>query len=439
MKEIIISIYSFFKNKGFNEQVSLKILLFTIFVLGIAPFLISSDGLYLLMIQLTIALLAVLNLIFLSGTFINTNGQLDSVNQFFSPFMEKGQISEGLDKNKRVEPDNNLNKIIDIFDKNFSQINHNTNQLCIESAGLTNTMEQLDDNAASVQQNDSARAETANQVNDEIHTISASTKQLNQQISVVSNSAQRSAEYISNLATTTEDMSTTVTDVAQNVAKARNVTQSAVNNVSNASGRVDELGGAAKEISKVTDVIVEIAEQTKLLALNATIEAARAGEAGKGFAVVANEVKELALQTNQAITEIRTKVEAMQNSTDNTITEIGAISTIINEVNEIVISIAGAMEEQSTITNNIATNISETVSEIMDMTMSASDANDSANGLEEKVDGMTGLWQSVLSDSDTANNTSAMMTATKSQLKGHIANINEFGTELKKMTDILGE
>ena len=155
--------------------------------------------------------------------------------------------------------------------------------------------------------------------------------------------------------------------------------------VAGASEKVNELGAAAEEISKVIETIVEIAEQTKLLALNATIEAARAGEAGKGFAVVASEVKELAKQTNNATVDIRTKIEAIQGSTDITVSEIENISSVIKEVNEIVSSIATATEEQSITTRDIAGNIAQASDGIKDMVGNVVQAADVARNVAQNI------------------------------------------------------
>ncbi|TRZ38121.1 methyl-accepting chemotaxis protein [Niallia circulans] len=86
--------------------------------------------------------------------------------------------------------------------------------------------------------------------------------------------------------------------------------------------KMKELEGNTANITKLVTFIKSIAEQTNLLSLNASIEAARAGEAGKGFSVVAEEVRKLAVQTSDSITDITGLVTAIRENSIESLTQL---------------------------------------------------------------------------------------------------------------------
>jgi methyl-accepting chemotaxis protein len=122
------------------------------------------------------------------------------------------------------------------------------------------------------------------------------------------------------------------------------------------------LADTASRISVVVDLIQTIAAQTNLLALNATIEAARAGDAGRGFAVVASEVKSLASQTAKATDEIRTQIASMQQVAATAVGAIRNIGQTIAAINQVSTSIASAVEQQGTATQEIARSVQHAAS-----------------------------------------------------------------------------
>jgi len=246
--------------------------------------------------------------------------------------------------------------------------------------------------------------------------VSAAAEEMSANLNNVAAAMEQSSTNASMVATAAEEMHATINEIAQNAEKARSISDQAVHKAGEAAEQMEELGQAAQGIGKVVETITEISEQVNLLALNATIEAARAGEAGKGFAVVANEIKELAKQTSQATLEIKEKITAIQGSTDGTVKGIDEISNVIANVNEIVSTIATAVEEQSTATQEIASNITQATQGIQEV--------------NENVNQSSIVAAEITGDIAAVNQSSSEIASSSEQIKVSVDDLKRMATEL---------
>lgn len=170
--------------------------------------------------------------------------------------------------------------------------------------------------------------------------VSTGSEQVASTAATLSQGAVEQTSEVGELTETISKMSTEAKGIARMTGQAKDVVGEAGGKLQESSGYIDslnqsmsEITQSSDEISRIIDTIENIAFQTNILALNAAVEAARAGTSGKGFAVVAEEVRSLAIKSDQA-------AKATKELIDRSVKAVASGSLVVGEVTDSVTAAA---------------------------------------------------------------------------------------------------
>jgi methyl-accepting chemotaxis protein len=167
----------------------------------------------------------------------------------------------------------------------------------------------------------------------------------------------------------------------------------------------------ADQISILSKSITDIISQTNLLALNASIEAARAGEYGKGFSVVAEEIRKLAEQSKNNISQID-EVTDMVKEVVNNLAIYGSkllqfMSEDVNSDYNFMKDVANKYKEDSVTINDLFIDFSSSSDELLNsisslltnldqIVIASSDGAEGINDIAMNISDMTSSSNDVL-------------------------------------------
>lgn len=312
----------------------------------------------------------------------------------FMKQVAKGDFSHRLKHNSIDE----LGQLSDACNQFLDQIQPLLKQVIVSSDHIT-------DNATQSAHISAETLEGANQQQGDVMQLASAVTEL-------SATAQNVADNTVTAADSTNQMKVIAAEGQDVLNQANQSIEALAQDVKHSSEVINRVSHDSEEIHTVMDVIRGIADQTNLLALNAAIEAARAGEQGRGFAVVADEVRSLAKRTQDSTAEIQEKIERLQASAVEAVNamKVGSeravesesktteanqkLANIINnidELNDLIIQVSSAAEQQRSVTDSISSNVNNITAVATQTASGATRSNESSMQLESHADALKQL------------------------------------------------
>ena len=164
---------------------------------------------------------------------------------------------------------------------------------------------QIADSVGDQEKTISEQASSVNETTTTVEELGAATRQNAQQADVSTQGARQALDL-------SETGKASVNQTMEGIGTLQN-------QVTAIADQIIRLSEQTGQISTISDLVADVANQTNMLALNASVEAARAGEQGKGFTVVAGEIRKLADQTKKSAEKINLLVGDIQASINSTV------------------------------------------------------------------------------------------------------------------------
>lgn len=211
-----------------------------------------------------------------------------------------------------------LNSGIETLSSTIDEVRSNSDEICKSSENIDHKLDEISSDLEKA-------AATTEEISASMEQCHASLQEVNEITEAIDVSARNSAEKSKRSMVLADSIEKEAGTIHLETVKSKENVQEIYNKCRDKLNEALEKISIVKNISTMSDSILEISQETNLLSLNASIEAARAGEHGKGFAVVAEEVRKLSEESARAVNTI-------QENIDGTINAVKDLSTASTEL-----------------------------------------------------------------------------------------------------------